>query len=468
MNDQDLPPTTDSILLECPKFRILVLGRSGAGKTTLIRQAFGIDILQSSHQRRGRSNIEDELFSPNNDRFIVHDSEGFEPGELKNFKIVKDFIDKRNREEHIKDRVHAVWHCIQIPPTGGRVFETGDENFLKLDLGNIPVTVVFTQFDKLVNQIEFKIKKSRLKNKSKEEIKDLIESDANDAFEEICVHPLNRLNPKLHYAKVSTSRDYLDTCTELIGQTSELIEHFVNENSWFLSAIAQRADVDLKIKASIRLGMKKYWRDLNSSTHFDGKPLIRCLVTIQQDILNIWNFSDDSHILIGNEFKAMLLRLIQDLGDPNSSDQRSAISQDIGPILAELDAAGSPSNRPAPAFDWLFGTYRMQALPAPTLCTLMGFIVDLTMVLERLFWIVFRRNINTVNMNIIHEVFTDYNGSGNKNGVHQAIRAYVANINPTHHDEAHQEVARLIKVHRSVSSRRKGKDAAGKKGCFHQ
>jgi len=145
----------------------------------------------------------------------------------------------------------------------------------------------------------------------------------------------------------------------------------------------------------------------------------------------------------------MLIRLIQDLVDPNASNH----SQDIRPIIAELDAAGSSGSRPTSAFDWLFGAYHMQGLPPPTLRTLMGFIVDLTMVLERLFWIVFRRNIHTVNMDIIHEVFNDYNKSGNRVGVHQAIQGYVANINPRRPDEAHQEVARLIETYRSVRSR---------------
>ena len=63
--------------------------------------------LKESHQRRGRSNIEVELVSPDNDRFILHDSEGFEPGELKNF---ENFIRARNGKEHIKDRIHAIWY----------------------------------------------------------------------------------------------------------------------------------------------------------------------------------------------------------------------------------------------------------------------------------------------------------------------------------------------------------------------
>lgn len=80
--------------------------------------------LKESHQRRGRSNIEVELISPDNDRFVLHDSEGFEPGELKNFEIVENFIRARNRNDHIKDRIHAIWYAPHLHPTQRRALTT--------------------------------------------------------------------------------------------------------------------------------------------------------------------------------------------------------------------------------------------------------------------------------------------------------------------------------------------------------
>ena len=85
---------------------------------------------------------------------MLHDSQGFEAGEVENFNKVKDFIDRRRNMPHVKDRLHAVWYvscimvskypfevptsrlCVLIPRTGGRLIESGDEEFLKLEFGD--------------------------------------------------------------------------------------------------------------------------------------------------------------------------------------------------------------------------------------------------------------------------------------------------------------------------------------------
>ena len=85
---------------------------------------------------------------------MLHDSQGFEPGEVGNFNKVKDFIDCRRNKPLVKDRLHAVWYvsyimfskypfdvstsrfCLLIPRTGGRLIESGDEEFLKLEFGD--------------------------------------------------------------------------------------------------------------------------------------------------------------------------------------------------------------------------------------------------------------------------------------------------------------------------------------------
>jgi hypothetical protein len=104
-----------------------------------------------SHYIRGECDIEKEITSHHNPRFVLHDSKGFEPGESGNLNKVKSFLQARGEGVELKDRVHAVWCvvfcriteyreksesrlCIRVPFAGGRVFEKGDEEFLQLGL----------------------------------------------------------------------------------------------------------------------------------------------------------------------------------------------------------------------------------------------------------------------------------------------------------------------------------------------
>jgi len=443
MNDRDLPPTTDDLFSECPRFRILVLGRSGVGKTSLIKQVFKIDTIQASNLKSGVSDINEELTSPSNDRFVLHDSQGFEPGEVDNFNTVTGFIDKRVKETHIKDQLHAIWFCIQTPYTGGRVFETGDENFLRRNY-KVPIIVVFTQYDRLFSHVKFTSNAAEFQGKSEDMIKSAVEERTDARFQETCVRPLKSYNSKLQWAKVSTMRDYWDTCTALVDKTSN---HLVEVNKvWFLSAVAQRVHADLKIDASIKLGMRKYWLDLASSPHFDGRPLRQCLNRILLDILQVWNFSDGKQVLSGSEFEAMVFRLIQDLGDPGSENAGLTSSQEVDAIKETLGRSDSTGQ----GRGWMNGTYQINALGPTTLVILMGFIVDLTMVLERLFWVIFRQDIQSVSIEHVQEVFNKYIISGERTKIHEAITKYAKQINPKDPDEAHKEVKRLIEANRSV------------------
>ncbi|KIM69150.1 hypothetical protein SCLCIDRAFT_89755, partial [Scleroderma citrinum Foug A] len=69
-----LIPTTDELLRICPHFRILIIGKTGVGKTSLINRTFGIDEARPAHDKRGKANIEKPLVSKRNKRFILHDS----------------------------------------------------------------------------------------------------------------------------------------------------------------------------------------------------------------------------------------------------------------------------------------------------------------------------------------------------------------------------------------------------------
>ena len=62
-----------------------------------------------SDSKAGVSNINTEIISGDNEQFVLHDSQGFEPGEVNNFEIVKNFIERRSAMPDIKDKIHAIW-----------------------------------------------------------------------------------------------------------------------------------------------------------------------------------------------------------------------------------------------------------------------------------------------------------------------------------------------------------------------
>jgi len=428
--------------------------QTGAGKTSLIKRAFGVQNLQGSNNQAGVCDIRDEIVSPDNNRFVVHDSQGFEPGERENFKTVKSFIEARHHQNQLPDKLHAIWHCIRTPHANGRVLETGDEIFLGKQtslevIRDIPIIVVFTQYDLLPNQVEYDFE-DELEDLEDDQAKTAVDKKAKEIYQQSCVGPVRRINTDVQCVKVSCEPGYDDTLEELVQITTQLIRDNLDKTAWLVSAAAQRLDVNDKVKASIEIGMRKYWRKLSSrNSHFSGKTLRQCFETIYSEVIKAWNLRDPHLILLSNSFKAMLLYLVQDLWSRDGVPDHSFLQQ-VEAIKNALDkttpTGPTDSSAPVPPLfgDWLFGIY--QKNPG-TLRSLMGFIVDLILVLERLFWVMHRGKQQEVTLELIKAAFLEYSVE-KWHKVHGGIRDYVDRLDPSRPDEAHFEVKHLIESNR--------------------
>ncbi|KJA19571.1 hypothetical protein HYPSUDRAFT_189789 [Hypholoma sublateritium FD-334 SS-4] len=106
-------------------FRILVIGRANAGKTTLLKRVCNTDedpcIYNENNENqlvptdeRGIHDIEKQFMFKSNPRFIFHDSPGFEAGNEQELKDVLAFIEKRSKSNEPKEQLHAIWFDLII------------------------------------------------------------------------------------------------------------------------------------------------------------------------------------------------------------------------------------------------------------------------------------------------------------------------------------------------------------------
>lgn len=127
---KEVVPPPSNILSECPKFRILIIGGTGVGKSTICSRVFNIPgnlvrcpslccadvgelmVLQVgvNHGQRGEHNINTPWTFPGlNERIVIHDSKGFEKGEQRTFNEVAEFIRARRRAVKLADQLHCIW-----------------------------------------------------------------------------------------------------------------------------------------------------------------------------------------------------------------------------------------------------------------------------------------------------------------------------------------------------------------------
>ncbi|KAH9947595.1 hypothetical protein B0H21DRAFT_691601 [Amylocystis lapponica] len=159
----------DQIREDCPHFRILIMGRANAGKTTILRKvcnvnpdtkpivynkkgkkiflAYQLLMYLVHYVKRGDHNIEHQI-TYKGSAFIFHDSCGLEAGSKEELQKVQDFISEKSSHAQLKDQLHAIWYCISLD--NDRPITSADEEFWKKYTGKAPIIVIFTKFDALI------------------------------------------------------------------------------------------------------------------------------------------------------------------------------------------------------------------------------------------------------------------------------------------------------------------------------
>jgi len=144
-------------------FRILVIGRANAGKTTLLKRVCNTtedpciydeknhNLVEPTSQR-GIHDIHRPFSFKSNPRFIFHDSPGFEAGGEKELQDVLSFLEEKAKAKEVHDQLHAIWFC--FTPDVSRPLLPLEQEFFNLKrAGNVPVVAIFTKFDDLIIQV---------------------------------------------------------------------------------------------------------------------------------------------------------------------------------------------------------------------------------------------------------------------------------------------------------------------------
>ncbi|KAF7333927.1 GTP-binding protein [Mycena sanguinolenta] len=280
---------------KCPHFRILVVGRANAGKTTLLKRVcnsvqdpeiftpegkrLDLAIVEGSTER-GEHNIENQLVFKSNRQFIFHDSRGFESGSADEIQKVKDFITARSATRKLSHQLHAIWYCI---PYGHQPAAIGsrrtvlrdfwnrerhaecfvaDEELMQSFLFPVPVIAIFTKFDGLIKET-FNELRGRGKNIS--DAKNGAPHQAQAMLTSNFIGPLNitKFRPS-DFVRLDDMRMEQSDCIDLINKTAHALS---DDTLRLLFVSVQQNNIDLCIASAVTNVLR--------STDDDVRKLVR-------------------------------------------------------------------------------------------------------------------------------------------------------------------------------------------------
>ncbi|KAF4956957.1 hypothetical protein FGADI_3369 [Fusarium gaditjirri] len=234
-------------------FRILVCGKTGVGKSTLINKVFGVEMTDESlSYDQGVHDINVAFESPKHPGLLIHDSRGWQAGSDTELELIAKFLRHRAFQEDPAEALHVIWFCVDADVA--RIEEADKRTFATIAQYShqVPVFVVGTKKDKLTGYRKMQYLEELMeKTDDYKEAKRLAEEKANAVAEEQFAELRNQLSQIEHYKAdgfCCLSKNDEAGVKDLLSQTLDLI---VDERVRLFCVAAQVVDVEQKINSAI-------------------------------------------------------------------------------------------------------------------------------------------------------------------------------------------------------------------------
>lgn len=145
---QDCLNAINKRVSELKTLNIIIVGKSGVGKSTLINSIFKDDFAETGLGRPVTSEI--RKIEKKNYPLAIYDTPGFELSSSQQNKVKDEIIElihKGYKGKNVNDVIHCIWYCINV--NGNRTFDETEITWLRAlteaNSTQVPVMVILTQ-----------------------------------------------------------------------------------------------------------------------------------------------------------------------------------------------------------------------------------------------------------------------------------------------------------------------------------